>query len=50
MVRFFLDCLTLEAEGTMALLKAGNYSPKDIVSHPIRHKSSILILYDNNKY
>jgi hypothetical protein len=40
MVRFFLDCLTLEAEGTMTLLKAGNYSPKDIVSLPRRYKSS----------
>lgn len=49
MVRFFLDCLTLEAEGIMTLLKVGNYSPKDIVSHPRRYESSILILYDVGK-
>jgi len=49
MLRFFLDCLTLEAEGTMTLLKAGNYSPKDIVSHPRIYKSSILILHNVGK-
>ena len=46
MGRFFLDRLTLEVEGTMTFLKAGNYSPNDTVSHPRRYKSPILILYD----